>query len=82
MRRTVREARTLGYPLVAEIADSLAKILEASKPNDLPGDIVDAHLQTMAIVASDRALSPERAKKVVNSLATAAADYVAGNRPD
>lgn len=75
-----RDGHLLGRPLISEIAGSLLTILEASPVKALPLDIVDAHIETMLAVLTDRSLKPAGAASLVAELTSAAADYVSAIR--
>jgi hypothetical protein len=73
-----RDARLLGHPLVAEIATSMQMILDSLPADSLPLDVIDAHIETMTAVLTDRTLGHDRAAALVADLAAAAREYVAG----
>lgn len=75
-----RDGHLLGHPLISEVAASLLTILDASPVETLPLDIVDAHIETMTAVLTDRHLKPADASALVADLAGAAADYVSAMR--
>lgn len=72
-----KDGRLLGYPLIHEIAASLQSILASVRAEALPLDILDAHIDVMRAVLTDRTLSKDSAATLVADLSAAAADYVA-----
>jgi chemotaxis protein histidine kinase CheA len=78
------QAATLGFPLVAEVAGSLCRLIEeAHDPRSIPLDLIDQHVDAVrAIIREhDRPHAEAIAAKLTRTLRQVSEDYLARQQP-